>query len=504
MMPNTPATFVAPRRGSTPVIYLSVDGKPADDLVRRLLSFDYKKSTKKASETKITFQNDVKQASGPGTWPYAVAFGDDPRFHANTIWRFRFGYHGNMSPIHVGILRSLTPTYAAERNITITLFDHSSKLGKSSSGKNWGRVESAVIARKIAAKYGLDAVVETSEDIPERAFIQPGDVSDLQYLRDLAADINYECFTHDSPPTLVYRSTQYDTPAHFDVFYYGHGEGGFVKSFMPKLKNLGEIKTQAAKAQGKKKDGGKTKGSVVHSSGKGAARQTETLGGPSARYHEFGQGQQQVAFVNANTGEAVAIPKGAAATLYNSVAGATVVVGGAIIGKKNVGEEKFFDQLASEHAVSKAAASGANTRRLAASQRQQLLDKAEEASSDHPLIPRMEVGKPYTWAGLDQQLNGQWYCTEVGHRISGTEISSKAKWKRDDPKEKKGGKKGAGGSTSGSTAQEGNSAGRQDQVVIKDSGKGVRPQETIRARPAVATTKPPPKTDYTDTPLGVF
>ena len=157
------------RRNFAPTVFLSIEGKTADDLLGKLISFSYKKTLDKAAETTMVFRNDERNLMS------------DKRFLANTNWSFRYGYFNDLSPIITGTIRNVQPVYADKRTVTVTLLDLSMRLSKSSEGKNWGRVESSTIARKIAAKYDLQAEVDPSKDRPAKDFIQPASVNDLQY-----------------------------------------------------------------------------------------------------------------------------------------------------------------------------------------------------------------------------------------------------------------------------------------------------------------------------------
>ena len=189
------------RRNYSPVLFLRILDKSADDLLSLLTSFEYKRTMDKGAETTFVFRNDVKDL-----------LTSDERFFANTPWQFKFGYFNDMSPAITGIIRKIEPEYQDTRTLTITLLDHTSKMGKSSSGKNWGRVKSSTIANLIADEYNMGGFVEDSDDSPDKDIVQPADMTDLEFLRDMAAQIDFEVFVDGTPPTLVYRSKPYDTP----------------------------------------------------------------------------------------------------------------------------------------------------------------------------------------------------------------------------------------------------------------------------------------------------
>jgi hypothetical protein len=123
--------------------------------------------------------------------------------------------------------------------------------------------------------------------------------------------------------------------------------------------------------------------------------------------------------------------------------------------------------------VTKAAASGADVQGLAHAARQQMLDKANEATSEHPLTPSLVAGKLYVWAGIEKQVNGKWDAKEANHQISGTGSSTTVTWKRnakgagDDPSKKQNNKGEEGGGKPGTVR-----IGRDRQPVYTPPDNG--------------------------------
>ena len=349
------------RRTYAPVLFLSTstdgvtftDGTP---LLAVCTHFKYKRDLKKGAETTFTF------------WNYNKLL-DDPRFFANAVWRFRYGYFGDISAILTGTVRELDPDYKDKRTVQVKLLDHTLNMAVSSSSRNWGKIPSSDVAKAIARKYNFEIYVDPSNDAPKKAWIQPGDVGDLQYLRDLAASIDFEMFVVDSPPRLYYRKKPYNTaPVGTLTYYSDQSEFAWVKSFKPKLKH--------------------------HASGKSGAASAEK----SASTDQGDKSNQALApYVVQVTGDQ----------------GSASVVPG------------------TQNGITKPVPSGSNVTQLAHASRQTLLDKVNECVSEHPMTASLIPGSTWIWAGeIDKALAGKWYLQGVDIELSGSTSSTKCDWKR--------------------------------------------------------------------------
>ena len=361
------------RKNFAPVIFLSIELKPgsgvfepADDLLEVLMDFKHKEVLTKATETHFKFRNDN------------IELAEDPRFLGNTYWKFRFGYYDDLSPIMVGIVRSIEPDYADKCTINVQLFDSSLSASQTSSSKKWGTIKSSEIAKALAKKHGWKTVVEDSRDLPKKAWIQPSDLSDLQLLRDMAAQIDFEVSVDGDPPTLFYRKKQYDVPAKGAFIYYDDpSEYSYLKSFKPKVHSLGPLATGVKGTDAEKGKGDKA----------ASVDASKTTPGLAPKSNLF----VQSVFSDKDAAPAVSV----------------IAV-----------------------AVSSAAPAAANTQKLAAVARSQILDKCNEASSDHPLTPALSKGFIFEIHGIEKPLEGKWYAQEVDHEINGTGATTKVVWKR--------------------------------------------------------------------------
>lgn len=355
------------RRNFAPVLFLSIEQngvfKDAGDLLSQLLSFRCKENLGKATETKFLFRND------------GLALAEDPRFLGNTVWRFRFGYFNDLSQIFLGVVRNVEPDYSSKCTISVTLFDYSLNLSQTSGAKNWGRVQSSEIAKALAKKHGMKARVTPSNDVPKKAWIQPSDMNDLAFIRDLSAMIDFEFFVDGDPPTLVYRKKDYDSIPKANLTYYTDpSEYSYLKSFKPKVTSLGPYSSGVAGTDAGKGKGEASKNTDPSKANPGLA--------PSQNLQFSERGNRAVA---------------------------TVV---------------------SKKPVASPAPSNTEPAKLAVVKRQQLLDRSNEASSDHPLTPALSKGLIFNILGVEKPLQGKWYIQEASHELSGTNASTKVTWKR--------------------------------------------------------------------------
>ncbi len=385
------------RRNTTPVLFLNIDGRDCADLLRITTDFQHKVSVKKAAETTWTMRNDDRKLL------------EDSRTFLNRVWRFRFGYFNDLSPIIHGIVREIAPVYGDKRSVKFTLYDASLNISQTTAGKNWGRISSSDIAKKIAAIHGMEALVTETNDIPKKAFIQPPDVNDLQYLRDLAADLDFEVFVEGSPPILFFRKKPYDMPPLRRLIYYDDAsEFSNVVSFTPKMKSLGPLATSSTNGDGKQS--------------KSAQGDDRKLAGrisidPVTGQRRTAAGDRQGTSISAEQFTQILIA--------SDSQGTSVYETEVLLALKNQHELSKFKKP-----IHKSAAGSVNTRTVASVARQQLLDATNEASSEHLMTPSIWPGNVYEWAGVDKAFSGKWYADEGTYGINGSGGKTSITWKR--------------------------------------------------------------------------
>lgn len=371
------------RANYSPILSLTIDGKEVPDILSRVTSFRVKFAAQKAGEATFELRNDD------------FVLLDDDRFFPNTAWRFRFGFADDLSPAYPMIVRNFEPKFQDKQTLTVTLFDGTTAMAQNSSSRNWGAIPSSLVAQQLAEKYGLTPEIEPSPDKPKKAVIQPGDVNDIQFLRDLAADIDFEVFVNSK--TLIYRRKPYDEDvAGVLVYAADPTERAYVRSFTPKVKSLGAVSSTGA-AGAKKDDAADKKGG-------GASTQKVQLDGDS--------GAATVPTNQAKTGTS----------------------------KPVVG----------------------NAGGLAQAAKSQMLDRVNEANSEHPLTPSLLRGKNYDWQGVGRQLGGKWYLHAVTHSISGKDSKTECEWKRNQAKK---------GASSNSTKKDGGKGPQSPVTLVGEDGK---------------------------------
>lgn len=354
------------RRNNAPVLLLSINGTSADDLLRMCVSFTYKRHLGKSAVAEWVFRNDARNLC------------DDPRLFPNTQWLFMFGYLNDISTQLNGYIREVAPIYAEKKTVKVTCYDALLTMSTKSSCKNWGVVPTSTIAQALAAKHGMQCMADNSNDTPVKAWIQPNDMNDIRFLRDLAALIDFEVFVFGTPPTLYYRKKPYQNPPKAMLTYYDDpSQYAYVKKFAPKVKSLGPV-----------------------------------TAGVSNTNSETGMGQKTTSSdpTPVNVGPSVYIPFGDTGVNTNMV-----VVQPGSAGPPDV-------TLPAPHMT--------DSSQLVQTWRQQMLDRAVQADSEHPLTPGIMPGDLFTWAGLEKQLNGLWYCLEHHSEINGSGSHTKIQWKR--------------------------------------------------------------------------
>lgn len=381
-------------RNYAPVLFLYVQGKPADDLLGLCTGFSFSKSVNRAAETRFSFVNPTRKLL------------EDPRLLPNQKWEFRFGFFNDLSPIHTAIIREVAPEYGSTCNVNVTLYDYSLNMSTRSKGKNWGRVKASEIATRIARSYGMQAVVDDPKSMPAKAYVQPSSVSDIQFLRDIAADLDFEVYVEGTPPILFFRKKDYGKAPRRKLIYRDDPtEYAYVKGFFPRVRSLGPASTGVSSTKGGDGEGDESEDGEDGGSFADALLRLVGVDKKPATVKSEPIDTWEVAVTPSNGGSGALIE----------------VVPASRGGGKPLSVE---------------AASDVNARKLAAVARQQMLDRANEASSSHPLSPSLRCGFTYEWDGLDPQLNGTWYAQEERHEIGPNGSSTNISWKR-SPKAKK-------------------------------------------------------------------
>lgn len=219
-----------------PTVLIQVNGKPSPEITEARISFQYTDRIGKRNTAMIVLADPLRKFRDGGLQP------DD---HYLVAW----GYPGNFTRPRDLVLKGWTCNDDARiGRVTLELQDTgrspktskkdqspTSELHKTHQPQTWGMLQTSDIAKKIASRHGLTAVVENSDDVDDVAHIQPYNTSDYAYLRRLAENIDYEFFVENGH--LYYRAKPYSEPPRQEFYYFPHkGEDTLLISFTPKAK----------------------------------------------------------------------------------------------------------------------------------------------------------------------------------------------------------------------------------------------------------------------------
>jgi len=188
------------------------------DLRMAMESFEYDESLDKVGQLVLTFNNE-------NGW-----LDDDDRLRGqDKMILFRWGYLTHLSPEKTAVIRYSVPDYPANGKIKLKVYawDAVSRAFRRSHPRNWGRVPTTQIAQEVAYRWDLIPIIPVEDDDRrEKAYIQPGKMSDLRYLKRLAKQKGWECWSdgvnlfygpdsYDEKPVLAatYRSGLYSNEA---------------------------------------------------------------------------------------------------------------------------------------------------------------------------------------------------------------------------------------------------------------------------------------------------
>jgi phage protein D len=210
-----------------PLIIIQVEGTTADDITARVTKFEYQDNFTKADMVRLDLID-----------PDSSLINDD-RMTVDTAWDFRWGYPTDISNVRRLLLKYFEPNYGTEGVPTIScvFLGKVSDLHRVKKSTNWGHVSTTTIARKIAKRHGLAFKGEESNDILDESYIQPGDLSDWEYLQQLAFESDFEVSIEQG--TLYYRSndTARNEAPRLSLVWYGDKTPTYLKTFKPRIRS---------------------------------------------------------------------------------------------------------------------------------------------------------------------------------------------------------------------------------------------------------------------------
>ncbi len=237
-----------------PTYLIQIEGEQlSSDITQKITNFIYEDCEDQDDLLEITLEGSLELV-------------DDSLLQEGNTIKARWGYVDEWSDIKECILKEPEYEFGEVVRVKLKAYDRGSKMKGKDSQKIWKNKTYAQIAREIADKYGLKAVVDDTKLIvdsePQR------NKSDFAFLQDLAGRIGYRFYIDRNE--LHFHRRKLDKKPGLTLTY--QGQDGLLISFHPKVK-----------AQGCKAEGTETKAvgfdpmakqAVVHEANDGNTDQT--------------------------------------------------------------------------------------------------------------------------------------------------------------------------------------------------------------------------------------
>lgn len=233
------STFTNYRTIQNPFIFVAFEKGP--DVSRDISRIVYTDSADaKATQLEITLNNKGNKYS------------DDPAFTTRNKIKLRWGYPNQVSPLYTFVMVKAEPSYNASTGpiLKIVGWDKSIDMNRQARPYNWGPVSSSAVARKIAEKYNMRAIVEESDDARKESRVQAANDTDIQYLKKLADSLDWDCYVEGNA-LHFHKRRHTDTPTRTYDFMLGRNPQ--ILEFSPRIKL--NKKTASGKASADPKTG---------------------------------------------------------------------------------------------------------------------------------------------------------------------------------------------------------------------------------------------------------
>lgn len=219
---------------------LRIGNEAADDIVNRMSSLRIKEGSRKGLVFEVTLSG-----LNPPAANFEGSLLEDRRVYTGAEWHMRWGYLHDLSGIVKLHVTHHQPMFNENGSLGLQVFlaGKDWRMGRESSARNWGRVNSSDIARQMAADYGYtNLVIEESQDARARAYIQPASVSDMAYLQQLSRRINFVCYADSD--TFYYRPADWESSPHIELSWYAGDPASRLLSFKPDVKEPSRRRTR--------------------------------------------------------------------------------------------------------------------------------------------------------------------------------------------------------------------------------------------------------------------
>lgn len=200
-----------------PTFIVEINGKELpEDITQHVESFSYEDHEDKMDELRISIVRG------------GLEFVDHPQLQEGNDVRVRWGYLGNMSPMHICTIKEISYTFSEEgiARMEVSAFDKRHKLTGRSARTCWKDVKVADIVNHIAKKHNLTPKLEIPEDIT-REFASQGGKSDMIYLSELAREMGCSMWVENDE--LHFKPNKIAEPVL--KFRWREDKDGYLQSF---------------------------------------------------------------------------------------------------------------------------------------------------------------------------------------------------------------------------------------------------------------------------------
>lgn len=222
-----------------PRFFIEANGSLAADIAADITHFEYQDDEIKNTTLTIKVNNE------------GLKYIDDRRFNEGARFTVRWGYVNDLSPPRTFVISRAKPHFPKGGEVPIiemVAYDLRSVVNKAINPKNYGKITSAKVAQKIAERYNLYTEIEDSKDDRVQSRVQPGNVTDIQFLMELAKKLNYDFYIEER--TLHFHPKRFNLAPTLEFVYFTDGKGTLI-DFDPDvdLSKPGGIAANSASAQ---------------------------------------------------------------------------------------------------------------------------------------------------------------------------------------------------------------------------------------------------------------